>query len=258
MPLTIMITKPAPDARVGMQMQPLDDGTTVVDNVAEGGLAHEAGIMPGDKVISINGVAVTDYEQGAALVIAAASIVNLTLMRPADALSSGETLESLLPPGVDLATLLQQQQLQAHSAVEARAGDAEEEEEAAPAVLVDADGNNAHTIQCRFCGGAILPRGKAAFVPDLTAALPPMPRPRDAPAAPADEVAGCWRAGDKYDFDNLGVSKSADERGLRYLVCAGCDMGPFGWFADERQGDTVGEKVDFFVAVSRVRYDTKA
>ena len=89
------------------------------------------------------------------------------------------------------------------------------------------------------------------------AVLPPMPRARDAPA-PADEVVGCWRAGDKYDFDNLGVSKSADEHGLRYLICAGCDMGPFGWFADERQNDKVGEQVDFFVAVSRVRYDTKA
>ena len=44
----------------------------------------------------------------------------------------------------------------------------------------------------------------------MTAALPPMPRPRAAAAGADDdggELPGCWRACDKYDFVNLGVSR---------------------------------------------------
>ena len=52
----------------------------------------------------------------------------------------------------------------------------------------------------------------------------------------------------------MGVSKSPSADGLRYLICAGCDLGPFGWFYDARADETLGEKVPFYVAVGRVRY----
>ena len=77
-------------------------------------------------------------------------------------------------------------------------------------------------------------------------------------------MVGFWRVVDKYTFDNLGVSKAAGEvtgesggQTLRFLMCADCDLGPFGWFTDASdRGEKLGEGVDFFVAIDRVRYVT--
>jgi hypothetical protein len=261
----IEIVKPSRDSRVGMQLQPLG-ALVVVDNRADDGLAAAAGICAGDVVISINGERVTDHDQGASLVIASEGVVRLEIIRPGaaaaaeaanaahgaavddgaaadgaappDALGSGETLGSL---GVDLS-----------AALPAPPTELLEDEPALPATLIDADGRNAYAIACRFCGTAILPKGKVVLEPERTAELPPMPR-RAADAPPA-EAPGCWRAADKYDFENMGVSKSPSADGLRYLICAGCDLGPFGWFYDARADETLGEKVPFYVAVGRVRY----
>jgi len=251
----IEIVKPSRDSRVGMQLQPLG-ALVVVDNRADDGLAAAAGICAGDVVISINGERVTDHDQGASLVIASEGVVRLEIIRPGaaaaaeaagaaadgaappDALGSGETLGSL---GVDLS-----------AALPAPPTELLEDEPALPATLTDADGRNAYAIACRFCGTAILPKGKVVLEPERTAELPPMPR-RAADAPPA-EAPGCWRAADKYDFENMGVSKSPSADGLRYLICAGCDLGPFGWFYDARADETLGEKVPFYVAVGRVRY----
>ena len=120
-------------------------------------------------------------------------------------------------------------------------------------------------------GCAILPAGKVTLVPEMTLTMPLMPKTRSASSTgsaeggTAEEVVGFWRVGDKYEFDNLGVSKAAGdvsgegggEQTLRFLMCADCDLGPFGWFADASdRGDKLGEGVDFFVATERVRYAT--
>eukprot|EP00966_Prymnesium_polylepis_P070816 1645582-Prymnesium_polylepis.1 len=139
-----------------------------------------------------------------------------------------------------------------------------------PARLVDANGWNAHAMKCKFCGCAILAAGTATLAPGMAMVLPPMPRTRA--AAPStgstesgEQVLGVWRVPDKYSFDNVGVSKSAGDaeavsgesgsQTLRLLVCADCDLGPFGWFTDAAdRGDKLGDGVDFFVATDRVRY----
>ena len=46
------------------------------------------------------------------------------------------------------------------------------------------------------------------------------------------------------NFENIGFSKPAD--GLKYLLCADCDLGPLG-FQD------VGSNT-FYIAANRVRY----
>jgi len=265
----VRIQKTSPEARVGMQLQPDSDGTTVVDNLAEGGLAAEAGMRVGDTVVVINGTPVTDYEQGAQLVISAESSVVIQVHRPSvavdadsaaspppapsasagptDALGSEATLESL---GVDLSSVLP------------RPGviDLEQVAEASvPAVLLNAEGTNAQAMRCRFCGCAILPAARVTLEPELKLSLPPLPRARSSAEAGEgsrgpEEVTGFWRARDKFDFDNVAVTKPAGEGGLRFLVCAECDAGPYGWFIDETVGETLGNGVDFYVAVDRVQY----
>ena len=77
-------------------------------------------------------------------------------------------------------------------------------------------------------------------------------RRADGAAPPADgAVAG--DAADKSDAENMGVSKSRSADGARYLICAGCDLGPFGRsFRRARADVALGEKVPFYVAVNRV------
>ena len=260
----IEIVKPSRDSRVGMQLQPLG-ALVVVDNRADDGLAAAAGICAGDVVISINGERVTDHDQGASLVIASEGVVRLEIIRPGAAAAararwradgaavdararrltaqrrptrcSGETLGSL---GVDLSAALPPPT------------ELLEDVPALPATLTDADGRNAYAIACRFCGTAILPKqGGARTRADRRAAADAAPRRRRAAGGGAGFG---WRAADKYDFENMGVSKSPSADGLRYLICAGCDLGPFGWFYDARADETLGEKVPFYVAVGRVRY----
>ena len=264
-PIVIVITKPTRDSRVGMQLN--DEGSvTFVEHLVADGLAAASGIELGDAVMAVNDVPVTDCERGASLVLAADGAVRVKVLRTGldgaptqaareaaappreavaeDALGSGASLQSL---GVDLSSVLPQS--------EPRTIDVDEIDAPMPETLVDGDGRNAHAIACRYCGCSILPRGKVVFVPECTVALPPMPgAPREPVNGDDAEPPGCWRAGDKYDFDNLGVSRAAGEGGLRYLICAECDLGPFGWFADTRQDDTIGQQVDFYVAVGRVKY----
>lgn len=279
----VAIVKPTRAARVGMQLgdTDLEPMTTVVEELAEGGLAAESGMCVGDTLITVNDVAVTDHEQGAGLVLASEGAVYIVVRRPpageapsvkaaatdaaatdaaganatADALGSGATLESL---GLDLSAVLP-------SAVgEGRSIDlATVEEVAVPEKLTDAAGRNAHPIACKYCGCAVLPAGKAELMPDVKLALPAMPRAKGdaAPTGDADTPAkdvGFWRARDKMDFDNVGVTKAAGEAAgggtVRFLICAACDLGPFGRFTDSKEGDELGTSVDFFVAVRRVRY----
>jgi hypothetical protein len=257
--VTVTFQKVSQESRVGMRLAD-GEGGTVVEEINESGPAARAGVRKGDAIMSVNEVAVRDHEQGAGLVIAAEGAVELRLVRgfaaPApgpgitsDALGSGETLESL---GVDLSAVLAQQ----------RDVDTEHAllEVVIPATLVDKSGANAHALRCQFCGCCILSAGKVSHLPTMAFTMPPMPRVRSAVApgtissAPAEEVVGFWRARDKFDFDNVTVTKAAAEGGFRFLSCAECELGPFGFFSDDKVGDELGVAVDFFVAAGRVRY----
>jgi hypothetical protein len=198
----------------------------------------------------VNGVLVSGHDHGAGLVIAADGPVELRILRgpvddpKADAPGSGETLQTL---GVDLSALLPQRTI-----------DIDMDEVMLPAILTDDLGANAHAIKCKFCACSILPVGKVTYRAEMRFAMPPMPRgvsqAGTISGAPAEDMIGFWRAGDKFDFENVTVTKVAGEGGFRFLSCAECELGPFGWFTDEKVGDQLGEDVDFFVAADRVRY----
>uniref|UniRef100_A0A7S0LSU6 Mss4-like protein n=1 Tax=Coccolithus braarudii TaxID=221442 RepID=A0A7S0LSU6_9EUKA len=156
-----------------------------------------------------------------------------------DACGSGETLQSL---GVPLSAVLPG--TRSIDIAGATHGESESDYKA----LLDADGINAFAMQCRFCGCSVLPKGKVKFV-DTQVDLPPLPS-KDKKAAsigggvPMESVSGFWHVKDKFDFDNMGVTRPI-EGGLRYIICAECDIGPIGWFRDE---------TSMHVALERVRY----
>lgn len=54
-----------------------------------------------------------------------------------------------------------------------------------------------------------------------------------------------WMVPDIYMFDNIGFSKTVDS-GLKYLICADCEIGPIGWYDDSNKQS--------YVALSRVKH----
>lgn len=53
-----------------------------------------------------------------------------------------------------------------------------------------------------------------------------------------------WTVKDKFTFENIGFSNTVS--GLKYLICADCEIGPIGWF------DPISQLC--YVSVSRVKY----
>ena len=56
-----------------------------------------------------------------------------------------------------------------------------------------------------------------------------------------------WCVSDMYHFENVGFSKNVGGGTHKYLLCADCEIGPFGWH------DTA-VKDEFYVAARRVKY----
>lgn len=54
-----------------------------------------------------------------------------------------------------------------------------------------------------------------------------------------------WMVPDMYMFDNIGFSKPI-ESGIKYLICADCEIGPIGWYDDNNKQS--------YVALSRVKH----
>lgn len=68
-----------------------------------------------------------------------------------------------------------------------------------------------------------------------------------------DPVEYYWAVFQMLDFENIGFLRPADlgtesgQRKIRYLICAGCDIGPIGY-------EAIGGK-QFLIAANRVGYD---
>ncbi|KAL3922237.1 MAG: hypothetical protein SGPRY_004628, partial [Prymnesium sp.] len=206
--VAVSIVKPAREARTGMQLSDLPGGGVYVEAIDPSGLAHAAGVRLGDKILSINGEESREHEQAAAVVIAAEGKVDVVLARGMgnhrpDELGSGATLQSL---GVDVASIM--------PAANSRTIDMSALEQIeTPHVVEDEKGMNAHVLACRYCGAVILQAGIAQLMPEMKSSLPLMPHKSTVTSSSSssadvgEQVVGFWRVGDKYDFDNVGVSR---------------------------------------------------
>ena len=78
--------KPDASTKVGIGLETLTPSVTKVVKTTPGGLAAAAGVPVGAEVISINGVKVTDMEQGAGLIKSAVGDVEIlvTSVKPKD------------------------------------------------------------------------------------------------------------------------------------------------------------------------------
>lgn len=61
-----------------------------------------------------------------------------------------------------------------------------------------------------------------------------------------DTVEDFWVVDDMFTFENIGFSNTVD--GIKYLICADCEIGPVGFH------DTSDKKA-FFIAHDRIKYD---
>lgn len=61
-----------------------------------------------------------------------------------------------------------------------------------------------------------------------------------------ETVQDFWVVDDMFTFENVGFSNTVD--GIKYLICADCEIGPVGFH------DT-NDKKAFFIAHDRIKYD---
>jgi hypothetical protein len=107
--ITVALCKRSQEARAGMLLVSTEAGTTV-DALNESGLAAAAGIQMGDTVVCVNGVAITNHEHGAALILAAHGTIEVILRRKfnADTAALG-TCEAFQAPEKQLSGRLSEQ-----------------------------------------------------------------------------------------------------------------------------------------------------
>ena len=94
--------------------------------------------------------------------------------------------------------------------------------------LVDPDGRNVTRVKCsnEKCSSKILPAQMATFE-EVAFKLHVFKARSDPDKAEYQSFKQFWMVQDMFDFDNVGFSNTVD--GIKYLVCADCEMGPIGY-----------------------------
>ncbi|XP_057292059.1 guanine nucleotide exchange factor MSS4-like [Hydractinia symbiolongicarpus] len=106
---------------------------------------------------------------------------------------------------------------------------------------------NTKLIVCKICGSKIL-RQNTCSIAKNEFPLPYMKsKDKDGNSLndKLENTSRYWLVEDMMTFENVGFSKTVN--GIKYLVCADCEIGPIGY------QDTKNLKY-LYVAVSRVKY----
>lgn len=104
---------------------------------------------------------------------------------------------------------------------------------------------NALRIRCAACDSPILPPKVASYVPSRPFQLPLCRQKKGGDDVDKETVQSWWCVERMFDFDNIGFTHASE--GVKYLVCADCEMGPVGYVCLESQFH--------YVALSRVKHD---
>ncbi|KAK9764805.1 hypothetical protein K7432_007402 [Basidiobolus ranarum] len=125
--------------------------------------------------------------------------------------------------------------------------------------IVTEEGCNAYDLYCPLedCRCLILRKGVGKLV-DAESELPELP---DLPrllnsTQERKEVSSefqnkYWSLSDMMSFENVGFSRTLSNTGVKYLICADCDVGPLGYHKSLQQPK------DFRLAIERVCYKEK-
>ena len=107
---------------------------------------------------------------------------------------------------------------------------------------------NKKEIRCQICSSKVLAEGSCTLIDNLFS-LPFMKaKDRDGNTLndKTEEIDKYWLVIDMMTFENVGFTKTVE--GLKYLICADCEIGPIGY-----QDIEVCSK-RLYVAVNRVQY----
>ncbi|XP_054711396.1 guanine nucleotide exchange factor MSS4-like [Uloborus diversus] len=91
---------------------------------------------------------------------------------------------------------------------------------------VSVDGKNVKQIKCQRCPSTILVPGTATLV-ENEFVLPDPQLKSENKEIPDENSKKYWCVDNMYAFENVGFSKNVD--GVKYLICADCEIGPIGW-----------------------------
>ncbi|KAK3576367.1 hypothetical protein CHS0354_018915 [Potamilus streckersoni] len=106
------------------------------------------------------------------------------------------------------------------------------------------DGKNIHNIYCERCSSLILLPQKAMLHTDTEFFLPYMKKKSEVPSpGDGETISEFWLIDDMFQFENVGFSNTVD--GVKYLICADCEIGPIGWHKLDKKA--------FYIALSRVK-----
>ncbi|XP_060833603.1 guanine nucleotide exchange factor MSS4 homolog [Rhopalosiphum padi] len=104
---------------------------------------------------------------------------------------------------------------------------------------------NKHTVYCTKCPSQILSSTMGKYL-RIEFNLPHMSQKKNCEAVECELLTDYWMVPDMYIFDNIGFSKTV-ESGIKYLICADCEIGPIGWYDDNTKQS--------YVALSRVKHE---
>ncbi|XP_035234103.1 guanine nucleotide exchange factor MSS4-like [Stegodyphus dumicola] len=91
---------------------------------------------------------------------------------------------------------------------------------------ITSDGKNVKQIKCQRCPSTILIPGMATLVTSEFV-LPDGHLKEENDPKSVDNMNKYWRVDNMYSFENVGFSKTVD--GVKYLICADCEIGPIGY-----------------------------
>jgi hypothetical protein len=98
-------------------------------------------------------------------------------------------------------------------------------------------------VYCKFCPSTVL-RPAVAELVEHEFTLPLLPGPKRPGGETSEAVRKFWRVKDKFDFENVGFTKTVDGN-LKYLICGECDTGPIGYY-------DISDEASIYVACERV------
>ncbi|KAJ3302770.1 hypothetical protein HDV03_004587 [Kappamyces sp. JEL0829] len=110
---------------------------------------------------------------------------------------------------------------------------------------VEINSTNGAKLTCPRCACVIL-RENVACMTETPQALVSMKKDR---MGEMEDILHYWTVKDMMAFENIGFSKAAGD-GLKYLICADCEVGPLG-FTDPKSPIC-------YIAASRVTHSTPA
>ena len=99
--------------------------------------------------------------------------------------------------------------------------------------LLDSEGKNLKQLVCQRCHSKVLPPKMGTYVQTVYE-LNLMKKKSDGSgeATDLDRIGQFYRVEDMFDFDNVGFSKSVGD--VKFLICADCEIGPIGYFKDNK------------------------